>query len=156
MSLAEIESLFPNLKDAGYEKSSDYSEDYNCFAFAARETTCRLDPAGYADCDWPDNILPTRFLASFLELYRGYGFEVCANGDLEDGYEKIAIYTNDEGKATHAARQLESGKWVSKIGDLEDIEHNTLQSLEGFYGKLAKFMKRPIPPKPGNPTDAKN
>jgi hypothetical protein len=152
MSLAEIEARFPNLKAAGYEKRSDATEDYNCFAFAANQTTCRLDPTGGPDCDWPDNILPTLFISSFLELYRSYGFEVCDNGDLEEGHEKIAIYVNE---AEHAARQLPSGKWTSKIGDDEDIEHNTLQSLEGYYGKLAKFMKRPIHPKMDNPADAK-
>jgi hypothetical protein len=33
--------------------------------------------------------------------------------------------------------------WTSKLGDWEDIEHDTWQSLEGgFYGHVAVFMRR--------------
>jgi hypothetical protein len=37
-----------------------------------------------------------------------------------------------------------SGKWTSKIGELEDIEHDGLSALEGkAYGTLAQILKRP-------------
>jgi hypothetical protein len=43
------------------------------------------------------------------------------------------------------ARQLNTGLWTSKCGDLEDIQHN-LEDLEGGdrygYGKVSHFMKR--------------
>ena len=44
----------------------------------------------------------------------------------------IAIYCNFNPQlktleVTHAARQLPSGKWTSKLGDADDIEHNTLE-----------------------------
>jgi hypothetical protein len=45
--------------------------------------------------------------------------------------------------AKHAARQLPSGRWTSKIGVLEDIEHS-LRDLEGDeYGTATVLMKRP-------------
>lgn len=45
----------------------------------------------------------------------------------------------------HAARQLASGRWTSKLGKLEDIDH-ALHDLEGMlYGAVVLFMKRPRP-----------
>lgn len=74
----------------------------------------------------------------------------CANGDLEDGFEKIVLYqyidetsAHDIGEWSHAARQLPNGKWGSKIGDLEDTIHKTPQALEGIeYGRVGLYMKR--------------
>ena len=41
------------------------------------------------------------------------------------------------------ARQLDSGKWASKLGKLEDIEHD-LTGVEGkVYGKVAQYLKKP-------------
>ena len=85
-----------------------------------------------------------------IQFYRYEGgFEPCENGDHEEGFEKIALYVNKAGKVTHAARQLDSGKWTSKLGNLEDIEHASLRSLEDAgtnltdYGSVAGFLKRP-------------
>jgi hypothetical protein len=69
----------------------------------------------------------------------------CSNSTLEKGWEKIAIYASDSGEPTHVAKQTKSGKWTSKLCDWEDIEHNTLEALEGdFYGKAVKFLKRAV------------
>jgi hypothetical protein len=65
-------------------------------------------------------------------------------GELESGFEKIALFASD-GVPKHAARQLESGRWTSKLGTREDIEH-ALHDLEGaIYGSVALVMKRPLP-----------
>jgi hypothetical protein len=80
---------------------------------------------------------------AFKEAYRTLGFEVCQSKELEEGYEKVAIFSNQYGKPTHAARQIESGKWTSKCGSAEDIVHE-LKGLEGDqYGSVACIMKRP-------------
>jgi hypothetical protein len=61
---------------------------------------------------------------------------------LEPGLEKIAIFAKG-GRPTHAARQLGSGRWTSKLGRAEDIEHD-LRALEGeAYGAVAFFLQRP-------------
>ena len=63
--------------------------------------------------------------------------------DLEPGVEKVAIYADEHGEPQHAARQLPSGNWTSKIGSLEDIEHNTLRAVEGpMSGTVARILKR--------------
>jgi hypothetical protein len=46
---------------------------------------------------------------------------------------------------THAARQLPTGKWTSKLGKGEDIEHDTPEDVAGgVYGDVMQIMKRPV------------
>jgi hypothetical protein len=55
---------------------------------------------------------------------------------------KVAIYASG-GELTHAARQLPDGQWTSKLGDLEDIEHDTLEALKcEEYGKPVLIMRK--------------
>ncbi|MDA2915927.1 hypothetical protein MYX64_03665 [Nitrospinae bacterium AH_259_B05_G02_I21] len=76
-------------------------------------------------------------------LFEQLGYRVCPEAGLEEGYEKIAIYAS-RGGATHAARQLENGKWTSKLGENIDIEH-TLAGLEGpDYGEVVRILKREL------------
>ena len=50
-----------------------------------------------------------------------------------------------ENELTHIARQLPNGRWTSKFGNWEDIEHTTLAALDGhFIGAARRFLKRPI------------
>jgi hypothetical protein len=43
------------------------------------------------------------------------------------------------------ARQLDDGKWASKLGQERDIIH-TLSGLEGAeYGTVVRFLKRALP-----------
>lgn len=74
-----------------------------------------------------------------------FGYSISENEELETDYEKIAIYINpDTERVIHAAKQIESGKWTSKLGPYKDIEH-TLDSLTGQdYGIVAIIMKRKI------------
>lgn len=82
-------------------------------------------------------------VAAFQEAFGLLGFVVCQDEQAEPGVEKIALFVDKEGPQ-HAARQLPSGRWSSKIGELEDIEH-TLRDLEGAeYGMVAVIMSRPI------------
>jgi hypothetical protein len=85
---------------------------------------------------------------AFVEAYRTIGYESCDDGSLEDGVEKIALFVESDGVTpSHAARQLPSGAWTSKLGEWEDIEHLTLAALEDRksgmgYGTVVKFLKR--------------
>lgn len=54
---------------------------------------------------------------------------------------QVAIFLN-KSLPTHAARQLESGLWISKCGRLQDIQH-PLNAVEGqLYGKAHTFLHR--------------
>ena len=57
--------------------------------------------------------------------------ENCESGDLEVGFEKVAIYAQADGAPTHAARQLPDGTWTSKLGQEVDIGHTDLQGVSG-------------------------
>lgn len=64
---------------------------------------------------------------------------------LKLALKKVAIYADQRGIPTHMARQLENGMWTSKCGELEDIEHETLEALQGFlYGSPIQFLSKPI------------
>jgi hypothetical protein len=80
-------------------------------------------------------------VAAFTSL----GYTVCEGEEPESGYEKIALFADGDGRPTHAARQLPNGRWSSKLGKAEDIEHG-LRDLEGtLYGEVVFLMKRPLP-----------
>ena len=70
---------------------------------------------------------------------------MCDNSEPEPGFEKIAVY-GKVGKFSHVARLLESGNWTSKLGTLEDIEHDDLDSLtedlDNSYGQPLVFLRR--------------
>lgn len=52
-------------------------------------------------------------------------------------------FTPQKTDHTRRARQLPSGLWTSKLGEMEDIEH-TLRGLKGdIYGAATGFLKRP-------------
>jgi hypothetical protein len=70
---------------------------------------------------------------------------VCGQADLEPGFEKIAPFADADGLPTHAARQLPGGRWTSKLGELEDIEHDLNDVAGTAYGTVVQIMKRPLP-----------
>jgi hypothetical protein len=66
---------------------------------------------------------------------------------LQANIEKIAIYVNQLGVPSHAARQLPNGLWTSKLGSNVDIEHATPDALTGNdYGRPALLMARQLQP----------
>ena len=80
-----------------------------------------------------------------MEAFQILGYEPCDDGTLEDGYQKVVLYADRSGIPTHAARQLENGRWTSKLGRLEDIEHDTVEDVSGpVYGQPVQFMRRAL------------
>jgi hypothetical protein len=80
----------------------------------------------------------------FLQAYATLGYEPCPTSDLEEGLEKIAVYTDANGVHTHAARQRVDGTWTSTLGSLEDITHSTLGAVSNdAYGTATLFLRRP-------------
>lgn len=145
------ESTWPDLASEGYKVTSEETPrnrrqpiPYNCIAFAAgiKNEWWWPDLGGFAV--WPI-ARREETLDCFVEAYQTEGFQVCRDGNLQTGVEKIAIYTLN-GVPTHAARQLPDGRWTSKLGSWEDIEHNTVKAVEdtNCYGKVVQYMKRPI------------
>ncbi len=135
-----IEKFFPNLKNTYYQITSPQTRKYNCIAWAASDQKEWWWPihSGY----WPEGAPRENTVRAFIIAYGLLGYSICDNGELEIGFEKIALYTIN-GVPSHAARQLDNGNWTSKLGPLEDIEH-TLEGLIGdMYGVVTQFLKRP-------------
>jgi len=152
MSPEEIESWFPSLKQEGWKPTSEETEEYNCIAWAADDMTRKWDPETTGGRYWPNDVPRNLELMTFVSLFGQLGYLPCGfNSDLEAGFEKVAIYCNYNPQlqaieVTHAAKQLPSGKWTSKLGNVDDIEHNTLTALGGAwpaYGTVKQIMKRP-------------
>jgi hypothetical protein len=92
---------------------------------------------------WPPGAPFEETIDAFIEAFRTLGFLECPDGAYEIGVEKIALYATSAGTPTHMARQLVSGGWTSKLGSNVDIEHATLEQIEGpLYGKVVRFLKR--------------
>lgn len=141
-----IESSYPNLVKYGYKITSHDTIDYNCVAWAAQDDETWWWPDAQNQFYWPPGIPRQETIEAFHQAYQTLGYEVCESDVLESGFQKIAIYVDSQKTPTHVARQLRDGKWTSKLGSREDIEHNNLQGLTGNpgYGEVACIMKRQI------------
>lgn len=137
-----LTTLFPNLLLDGYEVTSEASTNYNCIAWAGDDNSKRWDPDPiYKSAYWPAGVPREQTINAFVEVFTRLGYKETNVETLEAGYEKVAIYARLN-IPQHVARQLDNGKWTSKIGDLEDITHtmNGLQSAD--YGSMIKILKR--------------
>lgn len=119
--------------------TSPASKEYNCIAWAAGDSKKFWWPLGGY---WPPNTPREVTLDMFERIFNNLGYERCSNADLEPGYRKIAIYAKSDGKPTHAARQLDNGKWTSKLGKREDVEHDSLILPILDYGLPVLILRR--------------
>ncbi len=134
-----IEESFPPLQDGDYSVTSEPNPEYNCVAWAMGESDRWWSHTqGYY---WPD-ANRTDDVEGLVTILSRLGYETCESVALEDGYDKIAIF-EISGAWTHAARQLPNGRWTSKLGVNEDIEHPKPDSLAGsFYGTVHCIMRK--------------
>lgn len=140
-SRGDIEQIFPRLRSSRYDVTSPRTIEYNCVAWAAGDTQRRWDPD--PDYYWPEGIPRESTLVAVQAVFLNLGFEACESPDLESGFDKVAIFSMPPRIPTHVARQLPNGNWTSKLGDLEDIEHE-LNGVEGEeYGSISLILKRP-------------
>ncbi len=132
---------FPNSLIEPFVVTSVATGNYNCIAWAVEDTT-RFYWAGPKEFFyWLPNIQRNETIEAFVELFAHFGYEKCNNGLKEKGYTKIALFAED-GIPTHAARQLPSGLWTSKLGILEDVRHSLYAISDGLYGSVVLTMKR--------------
>jgi hypothetical protein len=140
-----LELLFPGLQGKDYLITSPGSKKYNCIAWAAGDAQTTWWPSGDDRDTWPPGVAVEETLSAFQAAFVFLGYTACGDEKLETGFEKVALFANVHGEPLHAARQLPSGRWTSKLGELEDIEHE-LRDLEGAaYGLVVLIMKRPLP-----------
>lgn len=136
-----LELTFPNLRGTPYQITSPSSPAYNCIAWAAGETNRWWWPT--PSYYWPERITREATISTFVAVFQSLGYALCDDDRHEDGFEKVAIYVDAAGGPTHAARQLDSGGWTSKLGPEVDIRHVDLKSLESaVYGVVSQILKR--------------
>jgi hypothetical protein len=138
----------PNLNADNHVVKSACSRRYNCIGWAADSITQWWWPVGRYY--WPPCAPREETVEAFIRAYGTIGYIECEDGSLELAFEKIAIYavyeTGGGLTPTHAAKQLSDGRWTSKLGCCEDIEHTTLQNVNcQTYGEAVTYLKRPRP-----------
>jgi hypothetical protein len=140
---ARLEDVFPGLRGQPYQITSPRDHRYNCIAFAAGDDGNWWWPNAAGEDAWPEGVARAETVDAFRDAFATLGYAVCDDDGLEPGYEKVALLAL-AGVPKHAARQLPSGRWVSKLGPGEDIEH-ALHDLVGVvYGSVVLAMKRPV------------
>lgn len=137
----------PGLHPGNSTARSERTVDYNCLAFAAGDMARWWEPYVIPPVQpgvfWPEGATPDNGVEHWIEALATVGFERCGDGGLEPAWVKVAILGR-AGTAEHATRQLASGRWVSKLGDLEDIEHDEPGDVGGgAYGEVVQFLRRP-------------
>jgi len=138
---------FPNLNDESCKITSPVMRRYNCVAWAMDEDFRWWWPDPMGVGYWPSLVPREVTIEAFVEAFASLGYEICASSLLEAEADKIAIFGRKDYTGflvpTHAARQLESGEWTSKLGSLEDISHLEANAVGGtLYGSAVLFMRR--------------
>lgn len=138
-----LEDLFPGLRGQVYQLTSPRDRRYNCIAFAVGDDRNWWWPDADGEDTWPDGVTRAETIEAFREAFATLGYSVCDDERWEQGYEKLALFAL-AGIPKHAARQLPGGRWTSKLGPREDIEH-ALHDLTGMlYGSVVLVLKRPV------------
>ena len=145
----KLELLFSNLKKNSFSITSRANKKYNCIAWTQHDTSIRWWPpppgSNFLSYYWPHRVPRKETIDAFVQMFSICGFNPCNNTSLEKGYEKVALYVSPDGRPKHAARQLPSGLWTSKLGKLQDIEHKNLECLEcNDYGTVQIVLKKKI------------
>lgn len=153
MTIGEVHAAFPNLRH-GSSITSPCVPDYNCIGWAANDDTHFWWPDGISY--WPIAHNSAATTETFEEAFRTIGYSLTGlNESLDLEVEKVAIYVRPAtGAVTHMARQLDNGRWTSKLGQRWDIEHFTPQCLNGAtYGEyrycLGRLKSASTPTDPG-------
>ncbi len=134
----------PQLEGADYRVTSRSTPEYNCVAWAMAISSENWAPALSGPYQWPDHLPRVPLVSVMAKLFEERGYEPCADSSLEPDIEKIAIYGDAMvGEAVHVSRQLPTGRWTSKLGDLADIEHALPDTVAGgLYGEVQMVMAR--------------
>ena len=137
-------TAFPKLSSEDFEIVELPSEQYNCIAYAAGDTSKWWDHN--KNHYWPTHTTRSNSIESLKEVFVGLGFDQCHDRSAEDGYQKVALYEK-QSVWKHTAIQTPSGRWRSKMGKGPVIEHRTPESLSGrMYGNVTTIMRRAADP----------
>jgi hypothetical protein len=143
MDAEQVLRLFPNADLDGFYETSKRNALNNCYAWAGGDKENIWYPTKSYYVWFTDS--KSEKLDNFIENYGYVGYkEITESRKYEPEFEKIAIFVDEDGLPSHATRQKDNGCWTSKLGILEDVEHKTLECIEGAgYGMVKVILKRP-------------
>lgn len=147
-----LEDVFPGLRGRPYQITSPKDHRYNCIAFAAGDDRNWWWPDAAGEDTWPAGVARAETVNAFRDAFATLGYIICDNDQLEPGYEKVALFAL-AGVPKHAAKQLPNGRWVSKLGPSEDIEHALHELIGMVYGSVVLVMKRLMILRPEKPKE---
>ena len=138
---------FPNSFNEPFIKTSLATEKYNCIAHAVFNDSEWYEPAKPEYLTfWPNDVPREYTIDAYFQLFESYGYSKCKNGDIEEGFIKIAFFysTNkyNNPDSFHAARQLSDGQWTSKLGESIDVSHTLNAMSNSNYGEVIQFFKK--------------
>jgi hypothetical protein len=129
--VGHITAFFPRLRAGNFDITSPATRVYNRIAWAAGDTQRWWWPDDDRDNDavyWPPGVPREETVDAFVAAFATLGFTASAGDAALPGVEKTALFVDLNGVPTHAARQLPSGRWTSKLGVLEDISSGPSKS----------------------------
>lgn len=134
LTSAELETQWKKLNASNYAVTSNATARYNCLAFANGDERHWWDLGNGGRYYWPSHIKKEWTLDAWTKIFESGGYSKSGNRDAEAGKQKIAIYVDLEDLTPTHVAVSEGAMWKSKLGRLQDIEHATLDSLEGSEG----------------------
>lgn len=146
MSEEALRGKFPALEASRFRITSPATWSYTCIGYAAGDTdrVWLPDPWPEGLFYWPSGVPREHTVDAWIQVFGSCGYQVCESRESEPGVEKVAIYADADGSPQHVARQLPTGRWTSKLGKLEDMEHE-LDGLEGeSYGRVVRVLARVV------------
>jgi hypothetical protein len=145
----ELQRKWPKLVPGTYTHKSQATARYNCLAFALGDEKHWVQGGLHGGRYWwPENVPKEWSLGSLRQIFINRGYETVSSRDNEAGFEKVAIYVDlNDGSPSHVS--ISNGTtWMSKLGRFQDIEHISLDLLEGDgefeYGIVEVIFRRPI------------
>ena len=143
----ELQRKWPKLRPGNHEHRSDATPRYNCVAFANQDARHWWQPGlPGGRFHWPPGIRQDDSLKAWIELFVGDGYETSDSHEHEPGFEKVAIYVDISDMSPSHVAKSDGYTWKSKLGSYQDIEHSSLDLLEGNqeceYGIVERVLKR--------------
>ena len=95
---------------------------------------------------WPARVVREDSIQAWTEIFTNDGYELTNNRDVEAGFQKVAIYIDLTDMLPSHVAIADGETWKSKLGKGQDIEHSSLDILEGDecceYGIVDKILRR--------------
>lgn len=114
---------------------------YNCIAWAMGTQMIWVDHNIAVGHWWPEGIPREDSYVALAEAFRSVGFTDCKDSEMEEGYDKVALYGLN-GHWLHASRIWDTGHEHSKFGCNHDGIHPSNCFQGTMYGEIYMYMKR--------------